>query len=145
MTDELSGTAWMDADQRPPVAQVDGFAIVDRVLSHRLIEELTLNAWPSLQTLLFDGWLLSFSNGYTRRANSIHPLYAACQPLADKIAECEAAYAGRGQPTVFKITSAAEDAELDAVLPRAGYISGAETSVQTRGTSSLRPPVLDPV
>ncbi|MGI8846780.1 MAG: GNAT family N-acetyltransferase [Candidatus Dormibacteria bacterium] len=31
MTDEVSGTAWMDADQRPPVAQVDGFAIVDRV------------------------------------------------------------------------------------------------------------------
>lgn len=31
MTDELSGTAWMDADQRPPVAQVDGFTIVDRV------------------------------------------------------------------------------------------------------------------
>ncbi len=31
MTDELSGTAWMDADRRPPVAQVDGFAIVDRV------------------------------------------------------------------------------------------------------------------
>ena len=31
MTDELSGTAWIDADQRPPVAQVDGFAIVDRV------------------------------------------------------------------------------------------------------------------
>lgn len=30
MTDELSGTAWMDADKRPPVAQVDGFAIVDR-------------------------------------------------------------------------------------------------------------------
>jgi GNAT superfamily N-acetyltransferase len=31
MTDELSGTSWMDADQRPPVAQVEGFAIVDRV------------------------------------------------------------------------------------------------------------------
>ncbi len=31
MTGELSDTAWMDADQRPPVAQVDGFAIVDRV------------------------------------------------------------------------------------------------------------------
>jgi GNAT superfamily N-acetyltransferase len=30
MTDELSGTAWMEADHRPPVAQVDGFAIVDR-------------------------------------------------------------------------------------------------------------------
>jgi GNAT superfamily N-acetyltransferase len=31
LTDELSGTAWMDADHRPPVAPVDGFAIVDRV------------------------------------------------------------------------------------------------------------------
>jgi GNAT superfamily N-acetyltransferase len=30
MTDELSGTTWMDADHRPQVAQVDGFAIVDR-------------------------------------------------------------------------------------------------------------------
>jgi predicted N-acetyltransferase YhbS len=30
MTEELSGTAWMDADLRPPVAQVDGFVIVDR-------------------------------------------------------------------------------------------------------------------
>jgi len=31
MTGELSGTAWMDAEHRPPVAQVVGFAIVDRV------------------------------------------------------------------------------------------------------------------
>ena len=31
LTEELSGTAWMDAEQRPPVARVDGFAIVDRV------------------------------------------------------------------------------------------------------------------
>jgi ribosomal protein S18 acetylase RimI-like enzyme len=31
MSDELSGTSWMDADQRAPIAPVDGFAIVDRV------------------------------------------------------------------------------------------------------------------
>jgi predicted N-acetyltransferase YhbS len=31
MTDELSGTTWMDADERPPIAHVDGFTIVDRV------------------------------------------------------------------------------------------------------------------
>jgi len=30
MTDELSGTTWMDADQRPPVAHVDGFTVIDR-------------------------------------------------------------------------------------------------------------------
>jgi predicted N-acetyltransferase YhbS len=31
MTDELSGTTWMDADQRLPIELVAGFAIVDRV------------------------------------------------------------------------------------------------------------------
>jgi predicted N-acetyltransferase YhbS len=31
MTDELSGTSWMDADQRAPVVEVEGFAITDRV------------------------------------------------------------------------------------------------------------------
>jgi predicted N-acetyltransferase YhbS len=33
MTDELSGTTWMDADERPSLEQVDGFAIVDRSTS----------------------------------------------------------------------------------------------------------------
>jgi predicted N-acetyltransferase YhbS len=31
MTDELSGTTWMDADQRSAITQVDGFVIVDRL------------------------------------------------------------------------------------------------------------------
>jgi predicted N-acetyltransferase YhbS len=32
MTDERSGTTWMDADARPAVEQVEGFTIVDRVI-----------------------------------------------------------------------------------------------------------------
>jgi len=35
------------------------------MLSKR-IEEASLNAWPALQHLLFDGWILRFSKGYTR-------------------------------------------------------------------------------
>lgn len=31
LTDELSGTSWMDADQRPQAVQVEGFAMVDRL------------------------------------------------------------------------------------------------------------------
>ena len=98
---------------------------------HRVLEELTLNAWPPLETLLFDGWLLAFSDGYTRRANSIHPLYPSHLPLAAKIAACEALYAARGQETVFKLTSAAEDAVLDQTLADLGYQLAATTSVQT--------------
>lgn len=32
MTDELSGTSWMDADARPSATQVDGFTLVDRTM-----------------------------------------------------------------------------------------------------------------
>jgi N-acetylglutamate synthase len=97
----------------------------------RHLEELTLNAWPALTNLLYDGWVLSFSNGYTRRANSIHPLYPSTLPLTDKIAICETTYAARGQETVFKLTHpGAQDSELDTTLERLGYASAATTSVQ---------------
>jgi hypothetical protein len=29
------------------------------------IEELTMNAWPSLQTILLDGWIIRMAGGYT--------------------------------------------------------------------------------
>lgn len=32
LTDDVSGTTWMDADQRPAVEDVDGFSIVDRTM-----------------------------------------------------------------------------------------------------------------
>src|SRR5260370_15937452 len=100
-------------------------------MDSRLIEELTLNAWPPLETLLFDGWILSFSDGYTRRANSVPPLYPSSLPLDGKIGECEAAYARRGREVTFKITSSPDDAELDRALEQRGYVMAAPTSVQS--------------
>ena len=40
----------------------------------RTLEELSMNALPALQTMLYGGWVLRFANGYTRRANSINPI-----------------------------------------------------------------------
>ncbi len=37
----------------------------------RFLEELSMNALPSLQTILFDGWVIRFANGYFNRANSM--------------------------------------------------------------------------
>jgi|LGOV01.1.fsa_nt_gb hypothetical protein len=31
----------------------------------RFIEELSMSAWPALQTHLYDGWVLRISKGYT--------------------------------------------------------------------------------
>jgi N-acetylglutamate synthase len=53
------------------------------------IEELSVNALPALQTVVYDGWVLRFSEGYTKRANSISPLYHAHMDLIEKIRKCE--------------------------------------------------------
>ena len=71
------------------------------------VQEACLNGWPALRELVFDGWLLRFSGGYTRRANSVHPLSPGMQPLDEKIQYCEALYAAQGLPTLFCIPSTA--------------------------------------
>lgn len=96
----------------------------------RRIEELSLNAWPAAQTLLDDGWVLRFGNGYTRRANAIYPLYTGSRPLEEKLRACEALYASQGQPTIFKVTEASQPAGLDAALAARGYQTDAQTGVQ---------------
>lgn len=97
----------------------------------RDIEELSLNAWPSLQTTYYDGWILRFANGYTRRANSINPLYPSTVALAEKVACCEELYAARHLATIFKICPSVMPPDLDTRLEAAGYAQNALTSVQT--------------
>jgi N-acetylglutamate synthase len=105
------------------------------------LEELSLNAWPAHHTLVSDGWVLRLAGGYTRRANSVNPLYAGTEPLEARVAACEAFYAGRGLEVTFKLTPASQPAELDAMLEARGYRREAITSVQTLdlATASLNP------
>lgn len=111
----------------------------------RLLEELALNAWPSLHTRPYDGWLLRFSNGYTRRANSVQSLHPSSLDVEEKIAECERAYGLRGQDTIFKLTPAAQPADLDVRLDALGYRREAPTSVQTMPIGNAVPPASDAV
>lgn len=98
----------------------------------RTIEELSLNAWPALHTVLADGWVHRFAGGYTRRANSVNPLYPTTQALATKVARSEALYRERALPVVFKLTAASCPTGLDDFLADRGYVLDAQTSVQTR-------------
>jgi ribosomal protein S18 acetylase RimI-like enzyme len=97
----------------------------------RAIEELSLNAWPAAQTQFCDGWVLRFSGGYTRRANSVQPLYPSTFDLSEKIRTCEAAYRANGQAVIFKMTPANQPTDLDDRLAALGYARDADTSVQT--------------
>jgi len=96
----------------------------------QLLEELSLNAWPALQTVVYDGWLLRFAGGMSRRANSVQVLYPSSRPLDEKIDFCETHYERAGLPTAFKLTEAAP-AGLDERLAQRGYRREGEISVQT--------------
>jgi ribosomal protein S18 acetylase RimI-like enzyme len=84
------------------------------------VEEACLNGWPALREILFDGWLMRFSAGHTRRANSINPIASGTRQLRDKIAYCEGLYAMASLPTIFRMTTLAET-KLDLALDEAGY------------------------
>jgi ribosomal protein S18 acetylase RimI-like enzyme len=96
----------------------------------RFLEEISLNAWPALHIILLDGWVLRFANGYTRRANSVNPLYISIHTLPRKIQTCERMYSDQGLKSIFKLTPASEPPGLDAHLAEAGYRVEARTSVQ---------------
>ena len=110
----------------------------------RFVEELSLSALPALETAFLDGWVLRFSNDYTRRANSINPLYASMRPLDDNLREAEALYRRRGQRVVFKLTPASLPAGLDQALAERGYGREAETSVQTLNLAAQGAPTPGP-
>jgi ribosomal protein S18 acetylase RimI-like enzyme len=103
----------------------------------RRLEELSLNAWPALETTLLDGWLVRFAEGYTRRANSVQPLYPPLGSVRANVEACAAAYSARGQDAIFKLTPASEPAGLDELLTRLGYAREAPTSVQTTELTGL--------
>lgn len=106
----------------------------------RRIEEVSLNAQPALQTVLCDGWVLRFASGYSKRANSVNPLYPSSRPVVEKIAECERRYAEQHLPALFKLTPCAQPAGLDEQLAHRGYMETGRTSVQTRPLYGLPVP-----
>jgi len=87
----------------------------------RRLEEAALNAWPALQQMLVGGWVLRFADGYTKRANSINPLYDTGGDLIGRVGLCERLYAERGLPPIFRLTSCLAPLELDSALDRRGY------------------------
>jgi hypothetical protein len=110
----------------------------------RSLEELAFNAWPSLQTLLYDGWVLRFADGYTKRANSVNPLYYSGTDVAQKIETCEKLYRGQGLKVVFKMTPVSQPEGLDSFLAAQGYQVDSPTSVQLLDLSAWNQPTTTP-
>lgn len=101
-------------------------------LTIRTLEEITARTWPALETHMDDGWMLRYSAGYTRRANSVLPVYGCTRDVHRKIADCESFYRRYKLPSVFKLTPAVYPVDLDGILAAKGYMrSTPPVSVQT--------------
>jgi ribosomal protein S18 acetylase RimI-like enzyme len=78
------------------------------------LEEISMNSWPSLKNEIYDGWILRYSNGYTKRANSVIPLYKSSLPIYEKIELCREKYLSNNLPLIFKLTELNND--IDEIL-----------------------------
>ena len=101
------------------------------------VERALLRAWPSAEMVEVDGWILRASGGYTKRANSVNPHFGSTLPLQEKLDRCEAFYAERRLPTIFRLTPFSVPENLDDVLAERGYTTLDPTLVMTR---PVRPP-----
>ncbi|MBO2944096.1 GNAT family N-acetyltransferase [Paenibacillus sp. F411] len=114
-------------------------------MDNKFIEELSLNHWQPLSTLLYDGWVLRFADGYTKRANSINPIHYSTCDLNNKIKECEKIYSANRLPTIYKITPFVQPIHLDKTLEELGYTLIDTTSVQTLNLDNTSEPKLTSV
>lgn len=105
----------------------------------KTIEDLSLNAWPSHQMQLYDGWILRFSYFYTHRTNSVEQIGISTLPLDTKIDYCESIYRRWGTPAIFKI-SPLVSSSFDKMLSGRGYVIQHTTEVMTMHLSSLALP-----
>lgn len=94
------------------------------------LEAMSLNAWPAVKTLYRQGCILRFSNGYTKRSNSVNALYRY-GGLDELIDYSETVYGKNGLPAIFKIIDCPAYSELDSALKDRGYEVLDRTTVKT--------------
>ena len=99
---------------------------------------MSLNAWPSHQIQIYDGWLLRFSYFYTHRTNSVEQIGTSTIPLDEKISFCENIYRHWGTPCIFKI-SPLIDPSFDKKLASLGYQIAHPTETKTMDLSLFQP------
>ena len=90
-------------------------------LEARRLEELSLNASGAFQSLLYDGWLLGFRPGPTKRLRCVNAFYSTSRPLAEKVDYCVRFYQSVSLPAIFRMLPFSQPPELDAYLEKLGW------------------------
>src|SRR5438477_11057608 len=91
-------------------------------------EQACLNAWPGLHTIVYDDWLIRFSEGLTRRANSVNALRPEARASGTSIQLFENLFRAQGLPLILRVTSLL-DATVDRGLEKLGFTAEGESCV----------------
>ena len=102
----------------------------DETKDNLLFEELSINAWPALQTIIYDGWVVRFADAYANRGNSVSPLYPSKAGLEEKLLYCTRLFTSQNIPPSYKLTNMDVHREIDGKLEKMGYKKINETSLQ---------------
>ena len=82
--------------------------------------------------------------GYTKRANSVTPIYTSSLPLQEKIVACENFYQKKQLPTIFRLLSFSPAAhELDSILAQRAYHRADHVLILSKEIVPA-PPIQDP-
>jgi len=90
-------------------------------MNSKQLEESSLKAWPAFQEIIYDGWILRFSEGHTKRANSVNTTHQSTLNLEKIVAHCEMLYQNRNHSPIFRITPSTSPPDLDLFLEMHGY------------------------
>src|ERR1700730_425275 len=90
-------------------------------LEARRLEELALNASGAFQSLVYDGWLLGYRPGPTKRLRCVNAFYSTSLPLAQKVDSCVRFYRSVSLPAIFRMLPFSDPPELDAYLEGRGW------------------------
>jgi len=102
------------------------------------LEAVAFRMWPALKVRVYDGWLLRYARGHSKRTNSINPFGPSTMDVHSKISYCENLYLNEYQLDVhFRLTGAMQPTDLETHLAARGYQRWDETLVQTADLSTL--------
>lgn len=104
------------------------------------LEQAAFAAWPALESMESDAWVLRFANGYTKRANSANATEIINQLTDQQLEVIESYFRSRHQPPIFRIASFAVDNAVDEKLIQRGYQFNDLSLVMTAASMGLFKP-----
>ena len=93
------------------------------------LEALSFCAWPPLESMDHDGWLLRYAGGYSRRLNSVTPGDGSVEGLDGRLEFARRWYADRGLSLVVRLTFGMDG--VDAALAARGLSRESPVDIMT--------------